>query len=139
MIMIFVKSVGGSIIRDITIKVADETDFEFIQGLVSLGMNRNVASLITYLKDQEERSSRDIEKAMGLRQPEVSTAMQTLRENDWIIERNVKLESKGRPMTFYALRSTTIDDIINYYEKKKTEEFAQTMEAIQRLKEFTSA
>ena len=102
-------------------------------------MNRNVASLITYLKDQEERSSRDIEKAMGLRQPEVSTAMQTLRENDWIIERNVKLESKGRPMTFYALRSTTIDDIINYYEKKKTEEFAQTMEAIQRLKEFTSA
>ena len=137
--MIFVKSTGGSTIRDVTIKVADETDFEFIQGLVSLGMNRNVASLITYLKDQEERSSRDIEKAMGLRQPEVSTAMQTLRENDWIIERNVKLESKGRPMTFYALRSTTIDDIINYYEKKKTEEFAQTMKAIQRLKEFTSA
>ena len=137
--MIFVKSVGGSIIRDITIKVADETDFEFIQGLVSLGMNRNVASLITYLKDQEERSSRDIEVATGLRQPEVSIVMQTLRENDWIIERNVKLESKGRPMTFYALRSTTIDDIINYYEKKKTEEFAQTMEAIQRLKELSSA
>jgi predicted house-cleaning noncanonical NTP pyrophosphatase (MazG superfamily) len=41
-------------------------------------------------------------------------------------------------MTFYALRPTTIDEIINYYETKKTEEFAQTMEAIQRLKELSS-
>ena len=135
--MIFVKSVGGSIIRDITIKVADETDFEFIQGLVSLGMNRNVASLITYLKDQEERSSRDIEKAMGLRQPEVSTAMQTLRERNWLTEHEIKSEAKGRPLKIYALRAT-IDEIIEYYKAKKNQEAAQNMEAIQRLKELSS-
>jgi len=136
--MIFVKSVGGSIIRDVTIKVADEKDLEFAQGLERLGMNRNVASLITYLKAVKEGSSREIEVATDLRQPEVSIATQNLREKGWITERNVKLENKGRPMKFYALRST-IDEIINYYEKEKTQEAARISEAIQRLKELSSA
>jgi predicted transcriptional regulator len=138
MIMIFVKSTGGSTIRDATIKVADETDFEFIQSLVSLGMNRNVAGLITYLKDVKEGSSRDIERATGMRQPEVSIAMRTLRDLNWVSEYDIKGEGKGRPLKIYALRST-IDEIIEYYEAKKSQEAAQTMEAIQRLKELSSA
>jgi predicted transcriptional regulator len=111
---------------------------EFVQGLQSLGINRNVASVITYLKNANEGSTKDIEVATGMRQPEVSIAMQILRERKWITERNVKLENKGRPMTFYALRST-IDEIIKHYEAKKIEEFAQTMETIKRLKEMSSA
>ena len=58
--------------------MADEIDMEFIEGLQNLGVNRNVAKLITYLKDVEEGSSRDIEMATGMRQPEVSVAMGTL-------------------------------------------------------------
>ena len=54
MIMIFVRNVGGSIIRDVTIKVADEKDLEFMQGLQNLGVNRTVACVITYLKGQNE-------------------------------------------------------------------------------------
>ena len=52
-----------SIIRNVIIKVADEKDLEFVQGLESLGVNRNVASLLTYLKEVKEGSSRDIEMA----------------------------------------------------------------------------
>jgi predicted transcriptional regulator len=48
---------------------------DFVESLQSLGVNRNVARLITYLKDVEEGSSRDIEMATGLRQPDVSIAM----------------------------------------------------------------
>ena len=136
--MMFVKNVGGSIIRNVTINVADEKDLEFAQGLQRLGMKRNVASLITYLKNVNEGSARDIEMATGMRQPEVSIAMRTLREMDWVTEHEVKSESKGRPMKIYALRST-IDEVINYYEAEKTQESAQTMEAIQRLKELSSA
>ena len=58
--------------------MADEKDLEFVNGLQGLGVNRNVAKLITYLKDVEEGSSRDIEMATGMRQPEVSVAMGTL-------------------------------------------------------------
>ena len=59
--------------------MADEKDLEFVNGLQGLGVNRNVANLITYLKDVEEGSSRDIEIATGMRQPEVSIAMRTMR------------------------------------------------------------
>ena len=136
--MIFVKSVGGSTIRNVTIKVADKKDLEFMLGLEILGMKRTVARVITFLKDQNERSSRDIEVATGLRQPEVSIAMQTLRERNWLTEHDIKSCGKGRPLKIYALRAT-IDEIINYCEAEKTQEAARTSEAIQKLKELSSA
>jgi len=138
MIVIVVKAQEGRIIKNITIRIADEMDFEFIQGLQNLGMNRNVASLVTYLKDVTEGSSRDIEIATGMRQPEVSIAMQTMRAMNWVAEHEVKGDGKGRPMKYYALRST-IDEIIGYYEAKKSQEAAQTMEAIHKLKELSFA
>lgn len=101
-------------------------------------MKRNVASLITYLKDVEEASSREIEMATDMRQPEVSIAMRTLREKGWVAEREIKRDGKGRPQKIYALRSN-IEEIIGYYEVEKNQEAAQTIEAIQRLKELSSA
>jgi predicted transcriptional regulator len=138
MIMIFVRSVGGSIIKDVTIKVADKEDLLFMLGLESLGMKRTVACVITFLKDLKERSAREIEVATGLNQPEVSIAMQILRERDWITEHEIKSEGKGRPLKIYALRAT-IDEIINYCEAEKSRESARFSEAIQRLKELSSA
>jgi len=90
--------------------------------------------LPTYLKDLKERSSRNIEVATGLRQPEVSIAMRTLREMGWIAEHELKGDGKGRPLKIYALRAT-IDEIIEHYEAEKAQESARTMMAIQRLKE----
>ena len=138
MIMIFVRSVGGSIIRNVTIKVADKEDLLFMLGLESLGMKRTLACVITFLKDQNERSSKDIETATGLRQPEVSIAMQTLRERNWLTEHEIKSSGKGRPLKIYALRAT-IDEIINYCEAEKSRESARFSEAIQKLKELNSA
>jgi len=137
MIMLFVKSIGGIIIRNVTIRVADENDLEFVQGLESLGMKRTVACVITFLKDLKERSSREIEVATGLNQPEVSISMQILREKGWITEHEIKSNGKGRPLKIYALRAT-IDEIINYYEAEKSREAARTSEAIQKLKELIS-
>ncbi len=135
---IIVRNVGGSIIRDITIKVADEKDLEFVESMQSLGVNGNVARLITYLMSVNEASSRDIEVATGLRQPEVSIAMRTLRERGWVREREIKGDGKGRPVKIYS-PGATIDEIINYYEEEKNRESVRTMVAIQRLKELSSA
>ena len=41
-------------------------------------------------------------------------------------------------MKIYALRAT-IDEIIEHYEAEKNQESARTIEAIQRLKELSSA
>ena len=116
----------------------DEKDLEFIEGLQNLGVNQNVAKLITYLKDVEEGSSKDIEMATGMRQPEVSIAMGTLRQNRWIDERDVKAEGKGRPTKVYKL-SVPIQEIIQHYEEEKNNEAAETMQAIQRLKEIAAS
>jgi predicted transcriptional regulator len=137
MSMIFVKSVGGSTIKDVTIKVADKKDLEFVQVLESLGLKRTMACVITFLKDQNERSAREIETATQLSQPEVSIAMQTLRERNWLTEHEIKSKGKGRPLKIYALQAT-IDEIINYYEAEKCRESARNSEAIQRLKELST-
>jgi predicted transcriptional regulator len=137
MIPIFIRSVGGSIIRNVTIKIA-EKDLELVYGLQEVGVNRNVALVIAFLKDQKERYFKEIETATRLRQPEVSIAMRTLRERDWLKEHDLKNEGKGRPLKIYALRAT-IDEIINYCEAEKNRELARTSEAIQRLKELSSA
>jgi predicted transcriptional regulator len=118
--------------------VADEKDMEVIEGLQSLGINRNVAKLITYLSNVKESSSRDIEMSTDLRQPEVSIAMRPLREKGWISEHDVKGSGKGRPMKIYALQ-TTMKEIIEHYEAERNQESARTSEAIQRLKELSSA
>ena len=136
--MIIVRCVGGSIIRDITIKVADEKDLEFVEVMQSLGVNGNVARLITCLASVDEGSSRDIEVATGLRQPEVSIAMRTLRERGWVREREIKGDGKGRPVKIYS-PGATIDEIINYLEKEKNQESARNTEAIERLKVLSSA
>jgi predicted transcriptional regulator len=118
--------------------VANKKDWALIEGLHSLGVNRNVASLITYLKNVKEGSSRDIERFTSMRQPEVSIAMRTLREMGWISERDVRSPGVGgRPMKMYALHAT-IEEILEHYEAKKNQESTRTIEAIQRLKELSS-
>ena len=129
------QSIGGSIIKNATIK--DKGDSEFVQELQSLGVNRNVALVITFLKDQNERTFMDIEIATDLKQQKVSVAMQNLREKGWLKEHDIEGNRRGRRLKIYALKAT-IDEIINYYEMKKNMESARAMESIQRLKELSS-
>jgi predicted transcriptional regulator len=110
---------------------------EFVRELNNLGVNSNVARLIAFLKDQNERSSRDIEVATGLRQPEVSIAMRTLRERNWLSETEIKSSGKGRPLKIYALK-TPLNEIIDYYEAEKNMESARAIESIQKLREMTT-
>ena len=70
-------------------------------------------------------------------QPEVSIAMRTLHQNNWIEEGDIKEEGKGRPIKVYML-SVPIEEIIKRYEDVKNSEAAKTMQAIQRLKDITA-
>ena len=91
--------------------------------------------MITYLANTDEVTSREIEMGTNLRQPEVSIAMRTLRNINWIEERDVRTEGKGRPMKVYKL-SVPIGEIIKHYEDVKNSEAAQNMKSIQKLKDI---
>ena len=103
----------------------------------TVGVRRNVATIIVYLKDLDETTSKDIEKGSGLRQPEVSIAMNTLRQKGWIADRKQKGIGKGRPMKIYKL-TVSIEDIIGHYEELKRSEAARAIETIQKLKEIST-
>jgi predicted transcriptional regulator len=126
-----------TIMKESTVKILDDKDMEFVETLRSLGVPRNVATLITFLANVDEASSREIEMGSDLRQPEVSIAMRTLRDNNWIEEKEIKREGKGRPMKVYSLKAS-IDEIIKHFEEEKMHESAQAMESIQRLKQLIS-
>ena len=115
----------------------DEKDLEFVGILRSLNVPRNVATMITYLANTDEVTSREIEMGTDLSQPEVSIAMRTLRNINWIEERDVRTEGKGRPMKVYKL-SVPIGEIIKHYEEEKNNEAAQNMKSIQKLKDITA-
>ena len=116
----------------------DEKDLEFIEALRSLDVPRNVAMLITFLANVSEASSREIETATRMRQPEVSIAMRALRSNNWVEEGNINEEGKGRPMKVYML-SVTLNMIIQHYEEERNRESARAMESIQKLRDLTTA
>ena len=126
-----------TIMRESTVKILDDKDMDFVETLRSLSVPRNVATLITFLANVDEASSREIEMGSDLRQPEVSIAMRTLRDNNWIEEKEIKREGKGRPMKVYSLKAG-IDDVIKHFEEEKLHESAQAMESIQRLKQLIS-
>jgi len=125
--------------REGVAKVLDDDDHVFVDLLHSLGVQRNVAKVITFLAVAGEATSRDLERGTGVRQPEVSIAMRTLRRENWIDECDVKSsEGKGRPHKVYTL-ITPVDEIIKMIEEKRQKESAKAMESIQRLKELVSS
>jgi predicted transcriptional regulator len=114
----------------------DDDDREFVEVLRDLGIPRNVASMITYLANVEEATSREIEIGSNLRQPEVSIAMRSLRNNGWVEEREIKKDGKGRPMKVYRL-TISLEDIIRHFEDEKRRESTKVMENIDRLKDLS--
>lgn len=116
-----------------SVKVFDITDDEFADTLMDLGLKRNVAKTLTYLRNGEKVTSRDIEIASDLRQPEVSTAMRELHNLKWVIVKEVKKPGKGRPFKIYQL-DKNINTIIDHLGKQKVMESKTMLENIQKLK-----
>jgi predicted transcriptional regulator len=122
--------------KSLSVNVLDKADEEFADTLIELGLKRNVAKVLTYLKNVEDVTSRDLEMGSDLRQPEVSIAMRELEELGWIGEREEKKPGKGRPYKIYKLE-TNIESIIEHLEAQKKKESQEMMASIKRLKELT--
>jgi predicted transcriptional regulator len=119
--------------KDYEVKVLDENDYIFIETLRELGASRSVATMMAYLMNVDEASSREIEISTGLRQPEVSLAMRLMHNQSWVSVRSIKKPGKGRPVKIYSL-ATPVDEIISYYEDKIYKESQATISIIKKLK-----
>ena len=123
--------------REGAIRTLDDDELEFVYLLRSLGVQRNVAKVITYLAAAGESTSREIERGCDMRQPEISIAMRELRRKNWISEQEVKGEGKGRPSKVYVL-TTPADEIIKSIEDERRKESDEAMESIQKLRDLAA-
>ncbi len=112
-----------------------EKEEEMADLLSDVGLKKNVAKVLVYLANTEEATSREIERGTDLRQPEVSIAMRTLSEKEWISNRESKAESKGRPVKIYNL-SKPMTEIIDTLEKEKKEEIDNQLQIIKKLRKI---
>lgn len=124
-VIILKQKTGKSSIKDAIAKavqyylksdLVDSKDQKTAQILISLGLNKNISMVLTYLQNTTDATSDDLVKGLRLRQPEVSIIMKQLKERDWINEREEKKEGKGRPNKVYSLR-IGLNDIIEQLEK----------------------
>jgi len=100
--------------------------------LMAAGVPRNLAKTLVFLARRDETISVDIEKATGLRQPEVSLAMRELRTRRWVEKRDIKREGKGRPVHGYRLTVPfeTIVDSITREERRKIQSIEDTLKRL---------
>jgi len=125
----------GVNMKTLKMKQLDEKDEEIADALISLGMSRPVARTLSFLQDVNEAAAIELERGLGLHQPEVSLAIKELKERDWINEREDKKPGKGRPYKIYSLK-VGFNDIIAQLEKQKRKAVDESQAKIERLKEL---
>jgi predicted transcriptional regulator len=125
----------GVNMKTISSKQFDEKDEEIADALISLGLSRNAANALTYMRNTNTATSTDLERSARLRQPEVSIAMKQLNEHDWINESEEKKPGKGRPNKIYSLK-VGFNDIVVQLEKQQRKAVKEAQDKIERLKEL---
>ena len=107
-----------------------------IVALASTGMPKGIARTLAFLSSMEDwATSKDIEKATKLRQPEVSIAVRDLEDRGWVERDSLKRESKGRPINIYRM-SVNLDQVytsIEANEKAKIEQVEDNLKQIRQL------
>jgi len=121
--------------KELAIQVMGEQEHEIAELLHGLGLLKIVSRAIACLSSTTEMTSRELEAAAGIRQPEVSAAMRVMRANKWISEREEKKTGKGRPIKVYKL-GVPLRQIVELLEKDKLVSNEETMSDIQRLQEL---
>ncbi len=105
------------------------------KSLILSDIPRSVAYTLVYIRDKGEITSVEIERETGLRQPEVSIAMQWLRRRGWVNKRNMKKEGKGRPIHGYKL-SKGFNEILEEIIMDLSSEIQEIEDKIKKLQEF---
>lgn len=100
-----------------------------------IGLKRNTARVLVLLIKDADLTSREIERIVDLRQPEVSIALTDLMKKKWVrIVRQIT-ENKGRPVKIYHLM-ISLDDILDELKTTIVGEYEKKFAEIERVREM---
>jgi predicted transcriptional regulator len=120
--------------RQETVHSFTEKEEEFANLLIGIGMKKNIAKVLVFLASITEATSREIERGLDMRQPEVSKAMKYLMDEGWIRHREITPEKKGRPVRIYEL-AKPMTVIIDSIEKEKKNNANNLFNIFRKLRE----
>lgn len=84
--------------------------------LIELGIQTHTASVLTCLHYHGASTSRDLQTRCNLRQPDVSIAINELREMNLIIHSAINQNNRGRPAHMYRLRHTLEQSLMPFIQ-----------------------
>lgn len=100
-----------------------------------IGLRRNSARVLTLLIKDVDMTSREIERVVDLRQPEVSIAITDLMKKRWVRIDHQITENKGRPMKVYHI-AKTLDEILDELRETIIGSYEQKFEEIERVRKM---
>lgn len=121
--------------RKEVVQYLSEKDEEFASLLIDIGMKTNVAKVLVFLVNAKESTSRDIERGIDLRQPEVSLAMKYMAGQGWITSNEIPSAKKGRPNKKYSL-ALPVKDIVAVIEKNAKNEANQQLALVKKMRDY---
>ncbi len=95
-------------------------------------METRVAKVLAYLQAVPEARSRDLQRALGLRQPEVSVATLELRNRGWVEADPRTQGGKGRPVHHYRL-CVPWSDVLEDLGTELEERLEERLSAIEKV------
>jgi predicted transcriptional regulator len=119
--------------RQKTVHTFTEKEEEFANLLMGVGIKKNSAKVLVFLAGITEATSREIERGLDIRQPEVSVALKDLMALDWIRHRQNTPEKKGRPVRIYEL-AKPLTVIIDSIEKEKKNNASNQFNLFRKLR-----
>jgi len=114
----------------------DEKDNEIVNILTRIGMAKNTAKVFVAIKELDNPDTKQIMQFTGIMQPQISVAIQKLRELDYINVETEKTEKQGRPIQFFSLKKS-INEIIFDIEETVQRKIDAERQNIARLRELT--
>jgi len=104
--------------------------------LMDMAMPRSLARTIVFFSKNEDCVCNHIQDVTDLRQPEVSTAMQYLKERGWIMTESLQQGRKGRPIISYKL-AVPFDKMINTLIREEHAKIKDLRVKLNNLKQLT--
>lgn len=109
---------------------------ERLVDILQQSFGRGTAKTLVYMLVKKKNAhTRDIERAMDLRQPEVSVGTKELRRLGILSKKEIPCGGKGRPSHLYALNKSVSDvkDLITGRMQEKIEVTERNLELLKNL------
>lgn len=119
------------------IEIMSRKEEKLVDILQRLEFNRGMAKTLVYMLIKKTARTTDIERAMDLRQPEVSTGTSELRKLGILSKQDVpkKGKGKGRPKYLHILNKSMseVKDFLTNRMQKEIEKIERDLESLKTL------